>query len=88
MSIYIRNRTCPCQRCRARGLTGAAVLITLGVLFLLSNFDILDFGRSWPIILIAIGLTILAGRGASTAGHIQPYEIAPVTQPENLQVKP
>lgn len=88
MSIYIRNRACPCQRCRARGLTGAAVLITVGTLFLLDNFNILDFERSWPVLLIAIGLTILAGRGASTEGHIQPYGAAPVAQPENPQVKP
>ncbi len=35
MIPYIRNKNCPCVRCRAHGMMGAAVLITLGVLFLL-----------------------------------------------------
>lgn len=72
MSVYVRNRNCGCHRCRARGLTGAAVLITLGILFLLDNFQITDFDHVWPVVLIVIGLTILASRSASTEGHIQP----------------
>ncbi len=32
MIPYIKNKNCPCVRCRAHGMMGAAVLITLGVL--------------------------------------------------------
>ncbi|MBZ5521616.1 MAG: DUF5668 domain-containing protein [Acidobacteriia bacterium] len=87
MSVYVRNRYCPCHRCRARGLTGAVVLITLGVLFLLDNLQVLYFDRIWPVILIVIGLSILARRNASVEGHVQPFGQAPAVQ-DNSQVKP
>ncbi|HWZ42256.1 MAG TPA: DUF5668 domain-containing protein [Candidatus Saccharimonadales bacterium] len=88
MSIYIRNRYCPCHRCRARGLTGPVVLITLGALFLMENFQVLDSEKTWPVILIVIGLSIFARRNASTEGHIQPFAQAPAIQQDNSQVNP
>ena len=45
---------CHCMRCMARCLIGPAVLITLGVLFLLDGFARIDFSRTWPILLIVI----------------------------------
>ena len=75
MTLYLRNRLCPCARCRVRGLTGAAFLITLGVLFLLDNYDIFNFDNTWPVLLIVIGVLIFAGRNASTEGHVQPFGI-------------
>lgn len=72
MSAYTGNRTCQCPRCRARGLMGAAILITLGVLFLLDEFSRLRFDDSWPALLIVIGLVLYLGRSASTEGHIVP----------------
>ena len=42
-----------------RGLTGPVVLVTLGVLFLIAGFDGPDFGRTWPVLLLAIGLAKL-----------------------------
>jgi hypothetical protein len=72
MNGYIPNRTCQCPRCRARGLMGAAVLITLGVLFLLDEFWVVRFDESFPALLIVIGLILYLGRSASTEGHIQP----------------
>jgi hypothetical protein len=47
---------------------GPAVLITLGVLFLIDN--IVPFGRTWPALLIIIGLIKVYQGNASTAGHI------------------
>ena len=50
---------------------GAAVLITLGVVFLLANFGFLSndiwqiFGVIWPIFLILAGIHILYHRKAS-----------------------
>jgi hypothetical protein len=52
---------------------GAAVLITLGVLFLLQEFWILRFDQSWPILLLVIGVMMLLSRTASAEGHVQPY---------------
>lgn len=51
---------------------GPVVLITVGVLFLLSTFDIWGFHRSWPILLIAIGLVHFLSNSAATAGHVPP----------------
>ncbi len=64
------GKYCPCARCRCRGLMGPAILITLGVLFLVPQFvHRLDFGDLWPIILIVIGAVKLFEYGASTEGH-------------------
>jgi hypothetical protein len=79
MSAYLPNRTCQCPRCRARGLMGPAILITLGVLFLLDETRIVRFHESFPVLLIVIGLMLYAGRSGSTEGHIEP--VAAVTAP-------
>ena len=52
---------------------GGAILITLGVLFLLEEYNISPFDNTWPVLLIVIGLLSFASRNASTEGHIQPY---------------
>lgn len=50
---------------RDRGVTGAAILITLGAVFLLDNLGVLPWGiwgtllRLWPVLLIGVGLDIL-----------------------------
>jgi len=72
MIPYIRNRNCRCVRCRASGLMGAAILITLGVLFLLHNFGIVRIGESGPVLLLVIGGVLLISRTGSTEGHVQP----------------
>lgn len=41
---------------------GAIILIGLGVLFLLTNFDVLSWDWAWPFILIIIGVALLVGR--------------------------
>jgi hypothetical protein len=82
MTPYIRNRNCQCTRCRAHGLMGAAVLITLGVLFLMDSYDIIRFDQGLPALLLVIGGVLLVARTGSTEGHIQPGWIAgPVAQP-------
>lgn len=64
------NRACRCPRCRARGLMGPAVLITIGVLMLLDQLNVADFGSSWPIILIVIGAVRVFQSGVSMQGHM------------------
>jgi len=53
----------------ARGITGALILIALGVAFLLTNLGIVSFNwwavlRYWPVFLILVGLDLLLGRTA------------------------
>jgi hypothetical protein len=70
---YRYNNSCPCPRCRAHGYTGPAVLITLGVLFLLDQMGHahwMQFDFTWPAILIVIGLIKLLEHSASLEGHI------------------
>ena len=82
MTPYIRNRNCQCTRCRAHGLMGPAVLITLGVLFLLDSYHIIRFDQGLPALLLVIGGVLLICRTGSTQSHIQPGWIAgPVAQP-------
>lgn len=50
-----------------RSVTGAVILIVLGVLFLLSNFGMLPrlgplFAQWWPVILIIAGASMLLRR--------------------------
>ena len=62
-----------------RPFLGAIILITLGVLFLLDNLGIADFGTMistyWPIILILIGIRIFfryGGRSSQAASQPEP----------------
>jgi hypothetical protein len=71
MSDKIR---CACRRCAIRGLMGPAIITTLGILFLLSEFHGagLWFGRTFPVIFIVIGGILLASSLAPMDGHIDP----------------
>jgi hypothetical protein len=69
MSDRIR---CTCQRCTIRGLMGPVIVVTVGVLFLLQEMrgGYFDFGNTYPVILIVIGLISLASAMASSEGHV------------------
>ncbi len=69
---YYRNRSCGCARCRVRCAMGPAILITIGVLFLLQTMDVIGFHYTWPVILIIIGAVQIVAHSASTEGHVQP----------------
>jgi hypothetical protein len=60
---------CQCERCRTRRLMGPAIMITLGVLFLLDTTSHLGFGRTWPALLLVVGVVKLMQSNASSAGH-------------------
>jgi hypothetical protein len=65
---------------------GAAVLITLGVLFLMESYNVISFDRSFPVLLLVIGCVLLVSRTGSTEGHIQPGWIqGSVAQPPTSQ---
>jgi len=82
---YRYNSSCGCARCRAHGFMGPAVLITLGVLFLLDQMVhtyFLAFHRTWPALLIVIGLVMFLQYNASAAGHVpREYMGGPPVQP-------
>ena len=62
---------CHCRRCTIRSLMGPAVVITVGVLFLLQQSHIgFSFGQTWPVILVVIGVISLASSVAPMDGHI------------------
>ena len=49
-------------------LTGGLILVTLGVLIILSNMDIYGFDKSWPILLIVIAAGTLMQRVKDIGG--------------------
>lgn len=80
MSDRIR---CRCPRCTIRGLMGPAVLITIGLLFLLQQMrgDVFDFGNTWPFILIVIGAIMLGSSIAPMTGHVDSTTAPPAAPP-------
>ena len=50
-----------------RRLRGAVILILIGVLALLNQWNIMHWGTSWPLILIVLGLLMVAERAVWTA---------------------
>jgi hypothetical protein len=70
MQNYVTNRYCQCARCRLNGVMGPVILITLGVLILLSQTGMAEFNRTWPVILIVIGAIKILQSSASVEGHI------------------
>ena len=72
------------ERPPIRAIRGPIILITVGALFVLQNFTNIDFGQTWPVLLIVIGLLSLLGRSARTAPPGQP----PVPPPPNYNWPP
>jgi hypothetical protein len=63
---------CMCERCRTRRIMAPAMLVTLGVLFLLDTTTRVGFGRTWPAILLVVGVVKLMQSNASSEGHNGP----------------
>jgi len=63
---------CTCERCRTRKVMGPAILVTVGVLMLLGSVSRVDFHRTWPALLLVIGVVKLMQSNASSAGHVGP----------------
>jgi hypothetical protein len=63
---------CACRRCTIRGLMGPAIIITVGVLFLLDQMrgGSFSFDNTYPVILIVIGAISLAAAAAPADGHV------------------
>jgi hypothetical protein len=63
---------CRCERCRTRKLMGPAILVTIGVLLLLDQVSRIGFHKTWPAILLVIGVVRLLQSNASPEGHFGP----------------
>jgi hypothetical protein len=74
---------CTCRRCTIRSLMGPAIITTIGILFLLSEFadHSFGFGRTFPVVLIVIGAILLASSLAPNEGHIDPSAPPPPAAP-------
>ena len=55
-----------------RSIRGPVILFTLGVLMLLDHRDTIDFGRTWPVLIVVFGALALAERLASSPEPPQP----------------
>jgi len=86
MSDRIR---CSCRRCTIRSLIGPAIIITIGLLFLLSEMrgGDFDFSNTYPVILIVIGAISLAAALAPTDGHVF-SSVAPPPPPASGSTPP
>ncbi|HOK06452.1 MAG TPA: DUF5668 domain-containing protein [Syntrophales bacterium] len=58
------------KRQKMQIIIGGLILITLGVLIILSNTGIYEFGRSWPVLLIVIAIGTLIQRVKDIGGWI------------------
>jgi hypothetical protein len=63
-------------------------VFTIGVLFLLQSLNVAGFERTWPAILLVIGVVKLLQSNASSAGHIGPLPPAPPVAAPPLQAPP
>jgi Domain of unknown function (DUF5668) len=61
-----------------RRLRGPAFLLLFGVTALLNQWDVISFGRSWPLYLILLGVINLAERAALASAGPQ---VPPGTYP-------
>ena len=71
MSVQTR---CHCQSCNIKSLMAPTLVITLGVLFLVSQISggRFYFGNTWPLLILIIGVVQLASSMVSREGHIEP----------------
>ena len=70
--IGSRIAVCYCESCRTRKLMGPAILLTVGVIFLLHSISRFGFWATWPAILLVIGVVKLVQSNSSNVGHVGP----------------
>ncbi len=98
-SQYMRNRPLSDDyRARGRNMaiwSGPVWLVTIGVLFLIQSFDGPGFGRTWPVLLLVVGLMkLMANRPLEGPSAVLPPSApfgsgpAPVPPAENQSSAP
>ncbi len=88
MNGYQRNRDCSCERCSRGRVMGGTILLTVGGLFLLSEFTHVRFDSSWPVLLIVIGVVMVWRHAGSTEGHVPRSLAVPPPPPSPPQSPP
>jgi hypothetical protein len=77
------------RRGRVMGFMGPVVLITVGVLSLSENVGGPGWDRTWPVLLLAVGLTqLMTRRTASSQPPMPPVGNGPTMQPPANDVPP
>jgi hypothetical protein len=84
---------CHCRSCTIKSLMGPAVVITIGILFLLhqTHSGRFFFPNTWPMLLVVIGAIQVATALAPRDGHIEPPvpgTIPPPAMPSTPPVVP
>jgi len=67
---------CRCDRCRLRKIMAPPSSSPFGVLFLLQSLNVVSFDRTWPAILLVVGVVKLLQSNASSAGHVGALPVA------------
>jgi hypothetical protein len=85
------------RRCRTGSVVGPAVLVTVGALSLIENLDGPGWGRTWPVLLLVIGLTKLLQRQIPSSSGVDapppipggagPIGVQGEVQPPSSEVK-
>ena len=86
--VASRRAGCPCDRCRMRKIMGPAMLVTVGTLFLLESLNVAYFERTWPAILLVIGVVKLLQSNASMAGHVERLASMPAAVGPTIPIPP
>ncbi len=68
--LYAKRRMTP-EGC-SRGISGPVLLVTLGILFLIQTLRGPDFGHTWPVVLLVVGVIKLMERGYLGGPHPAP----------------
>jgi hypothetical protein len=79
---------CVCERCRTRKLMGPALLVTIGVMLLLHSISEIGIEKTWPAILLVIGVVKLVQSNASYNGHVGPLPPGPSGYPPTPPTPP
>ena len=82
--IYQRAQrmVCHCVACTAISLMGPVILVTVGIMGMLGEFTNIGWGKSWPLLLIVIGVLKFLQISGSRVGHIEHGAPPPVAPPD------
>lgn len=68
--VVVANTRCRCTYCKLRGLVGPLMIISVGVIFLITQYSRYSFFDLWPVLLIILGVLLVAQALAPKQGHI------------------